>query len=283
MKFATVLAMAAIALSSVPFIAQQPDTTSQQQPDTTSQQNSSTPASDSQPSTSANPSAPAAEMRPVKGELVGKLDSKSAKAGDSVVVKTKEPVRIADGTVIPKGSKLVGQVTVVQSHSQGATDSAVAIHFDHAELKGGQNLPIESVIKSVAPPESDATANAPGAYSGPSAYPQASAPSANGGGMTNHDGMAGGTGPTGGGAAPSAGPPVVAGSSPSASTATAGKVVGKFGNDSIVTTAIPGVYLASNMPSEATKRSGTLFAAKSDVHLDGGTQMALDISAGAAQ
>ena len=92
-------------------------------------------------------------MQPVKSELVSKLDSKTAKAGDSVVVKTKEPVKTADGIVIPKGSKLVGRVTTVQSHSHGSKNSAVAICFDHAELKGGKTMPIESVIKSVAPPE----------------------------------------------------------------------------------------------------------------------------------
>ena len=36
----------------------------------------------------------AAELKPVKGELVNKLDSKSAKQGDSVVVKTKEDLKI---------------------------------------------------------------------------------------------------------------------------------------------------------------------------------------------
>ena len=43
----------------------------------------------------------------MSGELQDKLDSKTAKVGDSVVVKT------ADGTEIPKGTKLVGRVTDV--------------------------------------------------------------------------------------------------------------------------------------------------------------------------
>ncbi len=43
------------------------------------------------------------DMRPVSGDLQGKLDSKSAKPGDPVILKTNDKVRAADGTVIPKG------------------------------------------------------------------------------------------------------------------------------------------------------------------------------------
>jgi hypothetical protein len=91
------------------------------------------------------------EMRPVNTELVGKLDSKSAKAGDPVVVKTTEATRTADGTVIPKGTRLMGHVTSVQAHEKGNAESHMAIAFDRAEMKGGQSLPIHSEIRSVAP------------------------------------------------------------------------------------------------------------------------------------
>ena len=88
----------------------------------------------------------AAQLKPVKGELVNKLDSKSAKQGDSVVVKTKEDLKFAGGADIPKGSKLVGHITNVQSRGDGKENSQIAIQFDRAELKGGQNMAIESVI-----------------------------------------------------------------------------------------------------------------------------------------
>ena len=85
----------------------------------------------------------------VTGELVDKLDSKSAKQGDSVVVKTKEDLKFPGGADIPKGSKLVGHVTNVQAARDGKENSQITIQFDHAELKGGQTLAIESVIESV--------------------------------------------------------------------------------------------------------------------------------------
>jgi hypothetical protein len=41
--------------------------------------------------------APSAAFSPIAGELMGRLDSKTAKAGDRVLLKTKSTVRTADG------------------------------------------------------------------------------------------------------------------------------------------------------------------------------------------
>jgi hypothetical protein len=89
------------------------------------------------------------EMTSVTGELEGKLDSKSAKVGDRVVLKTAEKVHISDGTVIPKGSRLVGHVTDVQAHSNDRAIAQIGIAFDHAELKNGESLPVHSLIRTV--------------------------------------------------------------------------------------------------------------------------------------
>ena len=192
-----------------------------------------------------------------------------------MVVKTKEPVKTADGIVIPKGSKLVGRVTTVQSHSHGSKNSAVAICFDHAELKGGKTMPIESVIKSVAPPEGAMMASAP-------AFPDASAGAGApmGGGVGA--GRSGGSAAMGGSVSsptPTPGLNQMGASAGLSNTVTAGKVVGKTNDEDIVTTEVPGVLLASNAPSEAATVSGTLFAAKEEVRLEAGTQMVLDVSA----
>jgi len=99
-----------------------------------------------------NSAAAGEQMRPVNGELQSKLDSKSAKAGDEVVVKTTQSMTTADGTVIPKGSRLVGHVTTAVAHSKESTDSQLGIQFDRAELKGGQSLPVHSEIRSLTAP-----------------------------------------------------------------------------------------------------------------------------------
>jgi hypothetical protein len=89
------------------------------------------------------------DMTSVTGELESKLDSKSAKVGDRVALKTTEKVQISDGTVIPKGTRLVGHVTEVQAHNSDRAIAQIGVAFDHAELKNGESLPVHSLIRTV--------------------------------------------------------------------------------------------------------------------------------------
>jgi len=99
------------------------------------------------------------EMTSVTGELQGKLDSKNAKPGDHVTLKTTEKVQTSDGTVIPKGSRLLGRVTEVQSHANDRAIAQMGIAFDHAELKNGQSVQIHSLIRTVRPSPSVSSMN----------------------------------------------------------------------------------------------------------------------------
>src|SRR5580704_640797 len=144
MKASTALVTTLFTLASFPLLAQQPPPASQPNRPAT-QQNPPGTEPEPQSSPAASPEAPAIEMSPVNGELVSKLDSKTAKTGDSVVVQTKASVKTSDGTEIPKGSKLVGHVIGVQPSGQGE-NSQVALLFDHLELKGGQNVAVRSQV-----------------------------------------------------------------------------------------------------------------------------------------
>jgi hypothetical protein len=118
MKTGTTLVTTLFALATFPLVAQQPSSSSQPTRPTTQQSPSETePASRTSPA--ASPETPALEMSPVNVELVSKLDSKTAKVGDSVVVQTKASVKTADGTEIPKGSKLVGHVLGAKPSAPG--------------------------------------------------------------------------------------------------------------------------------------------------------------------
>jgi hypothetical protein len=207
-------------------------------------------------------------MSSISGELVSKLDSTTAKTGDSVVVQTKTSAKTADGTEIPKGSKLVGHVLGVQA-SGGSENSQVALVLDHVELKGGQSLPIHSQIQSIAPAGGAAGASEPAPMSAPSAG--GSSPNANGG-SNGASGMpqGGNAGAVAQGAQASSGPP-------------AGTVVAKTGLIAISTTSIPGVLLANNAPGQQDPRmaraSSILLGAKQDIQLQSGTQMVVGVSA----
>ena len=253
MKTCTVLVMALFALTSFPLLAQQspsgsPSNSPGAQPTSPSGAPSSPSASQQtsagSETSAAVPTAPPVEMRPVKAELVSKLDTKTAKTGDDVVVQTKAAVKTAAGTEIPKGSKLLGHVIAVQPSAEGHT-SQMALQFDRAELKGGESVPIHSEIQSIAPA-----------------------------------GSAGGSaGEAGAPAAPSASP---SGGSTASGESEGGPIVARNGKIAIHRTSVPGVLLANNAPGEQDPRmaqaSGILLGAK-DVQLESGTQMVLGVAA----
>jgi len=238
------------------------------------------------PSTAGSPEVNNVDLRPVSGELVSKLDTKNAKNGDPIVVKTTEKATIGDGVVIPKGSKITGHITDVQAHDETNQNAKVAIQFDQAELKGGQTLAIKSVLQAIEPAAgSDAAQSS--ALSGGGAP---SAPMPSGGGASG--GSAGGaaapgSSPSGSSQAPMQSPSAGAPASPSAAPASAapsgypaaGTVVAHQGNIEIKTTAIPGVLIASNASGQPfSNASGALLGARQNVHLDNGTKITLAIA-----
>lgn len=97
-------------------------------------------------------SASAAQATAVSAVLNKRIDSKSAKVGDEVTAKTTSEARFADGTKIPKGSRLVGHVTAVEPRSKDNRDGHVAFCFDHAQLKGGQEMTVSVLMHSIAAP-----------------------------------------------------------------------------------------------------------------------------------
>jgi hypothetical protein len=217
-------------------------------------------------------------MSPVSGELVSKLDSKTAKAGDDVVIQTRSSMKTADGTEIPKGSKLKGHIIGVQASQEG-TNSQVALKLDQIELKGGQTLPIQSQIQSISPAGSADVAG------GPSSVGSSSVPGSGNGSSpgTASAGVAPNRGATGAGAAPQGGVTPNAGSNTAAAGGPppAGTVIAKSGQIAIQTTSVPGVLLANNAPGQQDPRmarvSTVLLGAKKDIQLDGGTEMVVGI------
>jgi len=250
------------------------------------------------PSTAQNPSptvavphtadAPAvnnAALRPVTGELVKKIDSKNAKAGDVVVVKTTENATLADGIAIPKGSKIMGHVTEVQAHDKTNENSKLTLQFDQAELKGGQTMPIKSVLQDLSPAAGSDAAQATSSYGG-GAAPAPSAPataSPSTGGSTGSGSSGSMSNDRGGGSmSPQAGTTTAPSAGSSASTPSgpaAGTVVAHQGNIDIRTTAIPGVLIAAQSNGQPfSNAAGALLGARQNIQLDGGTKVTVAIA-----
>lgn len=212
----------------------------------------------------------------LNAELSASVDSKKAKAGDAVTAHISEAVKEDGKTVIPKGAKLVGHVTQASARAKGDAESALAIQFDKAVLKNGQEILLSVWIKAIAAeprslyqpgPEQSTMAGTPGAGQSPM-----------GSGRSTMGGPPAATAPpvgsTGGGEGPTNDPARTAGSPGGLNTS--GQLTpnsrGVFGMD--------GVQLATNGPS-ATHGSVITSSGKT-MHLDSGTRLLLVVLADAA-
>jgi hypothetical protein len=231
------------------------------------------------------------EMSSVTGELQGKLDSKTARVGDRVELKTTEKVQTADGTIIPRGTHVVGHITQVQTRDSTHAVSQMGIAFDRAELKNGQSFAIYTLIRGVNtspgvmamnPMNRDAPVSGMGGTTG-------------GGSMTGggRGGLSGGEQPgaLGGGAqrtSPTIAPvgyPVGANTDPNpqetVELAGHGDANENIGAHRLAAaravphaTAIPGVMIAGN-----SSASGVFIASMRDIQLESGIQIQLGIVA----
>jgi hypothetical protein len=231
------------------------------------------------------------EMSSVTGELEGKLDSRTAKVGDRVVLKTTEKVQTADGTVIPRGTRLAGRITEVQTRDSAHAVSQMGIAFDRAEMKNGQSIAIYTLIRGVNPPPNFSDVN-PLANADPTATVGSTA---NGSPTTG-----GGRGGRNGGGQPDIYSDAIRRTSPTTTSvgdranatmdpnplgtvqlAGHGDLNPNVGAHQLAAaravphaTAIPGVMLAGN-----SSASGVFLATMKDIQFDSGTQMQLGIVA----
>lgn len=124
------------------------------------------PTSAQSPATSSTPDPPLAATLPsgtaVNAELNSYLDSKKAKVGDRVEAHTTAAVTIAGKTIVPRGAKLEGHVTEATARSKGDGDSKLAIRFDEAIPKKGEEIPLNVLIMAVAQPQRPLYEAAPG-------------------------------------------------------------------------------------------------------------------------
>ena len=132
--------------------------------------------------TPANPQAPTAPSAPAQAEplpsalpsgtalnaqLDSSVDSKKAKVGDKVGAHSTEAVAMEGRTLVPKGAKLEGHVTEATARSKGDHGSSLAIQFDKAIPKKGEEIPLKVLIMAVAPPQSVEYGGATGPPSDP--------------------------------------------------------------------------------------------------------------------
>lgn len=198
----------------------------------------------------------------VSAELTKRIDTKKAKVGDEVDLKTTSAAKFADGMELPKGTKLVGKVTDVHPKSKEDKTSHVAFDLERAVTKDGHDVPVHAAVTSMmvsAQPVDNSATLSPGSA---------------GGGVAGGGGAAGGSSGTGAGSSAPSAPsvPVVSSQDQPAQSAQ----VAKGPQDRVPVANLPGVVLTS---SDGVSSAGSLDAENKNISLESGTKMTLNLIA----
>ncbi|MGC2636750.1 MAG: hypothetical protein WA294_06205 [Acidobacteriaceae bacterium] len=94
----------------------------------------------------------AEEATQVSVELSKGVDSRSSKAGQEVTGKVVAEARMADGTTLPKGSRLIGHVTEVQPSTRENPNGQIAVLFDHVLARDGRQIPVHALLLGIRMP-----------------------------------------------------------------------------------------------------------------------------------
>jgi hypothetical protein len=241
----------------------------------------------------AQAAASAASATNVSAELTRKIDTKNAKVGDEVNARTTSAAKLADGTNLPKGTKLVGKVVDTHAKSNVDKTSHLAFSLDRAVLRDGREVPVHAVLTSVTGTAASTSVADDMAMSSPGAGVGGSSGAQAGAGAPGVGGVLGGVGRTAGGVAGGAANTV--GNAGGALRSGAGSIVndtrtvgGEVASgpgvsgfvDHVPIANLPGVTMSSSTSAES---AGSLDAAGRNISLESGTKMTLAVSAGQPQ
>jgi hypothetical protein len=190
----------------------------------------------------------------VTAELTKGVDTKRAKVGDELNAKTTTEAKLPDGTVIPKGTKLTGNVVEVAAKSKEQQNSHLVISLNRAVMKDGHDMPIHAAVTSVTAPMSTQMADMPMSSGG-------SAPASDG--ASN----------AGGGSTPSSTPMPTSSTAPQPDSVAGGML--KNANDHVPVGNLPNVVLsAPNTPQSA----GVLDGVGNNISLQSGTKLTVNVA-----
>jgi hypothetical protein len=210
----------------------------------------------------------------VNAVLSKSIDSKSCKPGDQINARAAQDVKSEGRVIVPKGSRLVGHITEANTRAKSESNSALGIVFDHAILKNGQEVQMNSVVQAIAAAQPSAQATDTDSMMSTSGSAAGSARTACGG-LLNAVGSTAGsaTGAAGGTLSNlSAGASSTVGS---ATQAGAGSLGSTLNSTSTGVVGLNNLSLASQV---ANSTSGSVITSTGkSVRLDSGTQLLLRV------
>lgn len=220
------------------------------------------------------------------------VDSKKSKPGDSFTARTTEDVKANGRTVLPKGTTIIGHVTRASARAKGDSETTLAMTFDHAILKNGQEVPLAVAIQAMASAQTAASTESEVDSIGGVGASTGAGAAAGGhgavGGLTSTAGSAVGsvrnTAATVGGTADAAVRSTVSSTTEVAGTSygTVGGVnaAGQLSSNSRGVFGLNGLTLSS--AADSNTRGSVITSAGKNVHLDSGTRMLIITKASTA-
>jgi hypothetical protein len=203
----------------------------------------------------------------LSAELTKGIDTKKAKTGDEVNAKTITDAKLPDGTALPKGTKLIGNVVEVTPKSKEQKNSHLVISLNRAVTKDGHDMPIRAAVTSVTAEAIAASMDAP--MSGGAAM----APGGGGGGAAAAGGGAPGGTASASAPMPSSSMPAMA-SSGDAQTTQQGATL-KSIKDRVPVGNMPNVVLSAPTTPQS---AAVLDAQNENISLQSGTKFTVNIS-----
>jgi hypothetical protein len=192
----------------------------------------------------------------VAAELTKGIDTKHARVGDELNAKTTTEAKLPDGTVIPKGTKLMGNVVEVAAKSKEQKNSHLVISLNRAVMKDGHDMPIHAAVTSVTAPASTQMADTPMSSGGSSA--------------------SSGSGSSAGGSSATPSAPSMPSSSMAPPPQSVAGAMLKNTNDRVPVGNLPNVVLsAPNTPQSA----GVLDGVGGNISLQSGTKFTVNVAA----
>jgi hypothetical protein len=209
-------------------------------------------------------------------QLTKTVDAKKAKTGDEVVAKVTMDMKTQSGEVlVPKDTKVIGHVTEAQPRNKEQKESQLAIAFDRAVTKDGNNMQVPMSIQAVIGQQQNQNdqSNTPAGRQQAAGVPSGAAPT----GANGANGSSGSTGRSSGMGGTTQGPPPP----PSAPGDGSPDTAGANGGQPPITAQTQGVIGISNLtlspPSNGTQGS-VMTSEKNNVKLESGTMLLLKVN-----
>ena len=194
----------------------------------------------------------------LSAELTKSIDTKKAKTGDQITARTTSDAKLPNGAVLPKGTKLLGNVIEVSAKSKEQKSSHLVISLNRAEIKDGQDMPIHAAVTSISAPAPPQPVDMPLASSG---------------------GMTPGTSPIGnagvGGAATSGAPTPGSQSIPETQPQVPPGAVLRSARDKVPVGNMPNVMLSAPTTADS---AAVLDAENQNISLQSGTTLIVNVS-----